>query len=163
MLTERQNETAFLKRCLEFGENEEGRHLCRRMIQVHHDQRCLWRAICLMILLAALSGAGLLYAKILNIDFRENELQLGYKAICGLFLASLFCVATFGCLLLVYHRNLNRLRRKCRRVITNLLEARVPEAHVPRRNGERVELEVIPFESGLATPESDQASLPGAS
>jgi hypothetical protein len=163
MLTERQNETAFLKRCLEFGGNEEGRHLCQRMIQVHRDQRCLWRAICLMILLAALSGAGLVYATILNVDFRENELQLGYKAMFGLFLASLFCIATFGCLLLVYHRNLNRLRRKCRRVIANLLEACGAETHVPRPNGELAELEIIAFQGGLAAPESDKTSLPGAS
>ena len=129
-MTEHEKETAFLKQIIVFDDTEEGRKLEARIAQVQCDERCVKRAAGLMILLAALGGAGLAYGAVLQDNFSAGTSHFVIRLLCEIGLASLISLFALSGLLMVYRRKLNRFREECRCLVGKLLEfpARQPSS-----------------------------------
>jgi hypothetical protein len=95
------------------------------MTQVQRHQRCVWRAVWLMALLAGLSALGVAYAAVLLETFPFGKAVIILKLICAPGLAALISMVAFVVLLMIYRRDLNCLREQCRCLATRLLESRL--------------------------------------
>ena len=124
-VTEHQRDTAFLRQCLRYDDSAERHELEERIAQVQRKDRCVQRAVWLMILLTGLSGAGLAYGAVLQENFSYGEAWFVVRLLCEIGLASLICLVAFVGLFMVYRMELNRLREQCRRLATTLLESRL--------------------------------------
>ena len=71
MMSDRQRQTEFLRRCLLYDESNERHQLAERIRQVQQNERCVRRAMWLMVLLAALAFAGLAYSAVFLVDFPQ--------------------------------------------------------------------------------------------
>ena len=96
---------------------------------MQRDERCLRRAVGLMVVLIALGIAGLGYSAIFLEDYPRNVsrfmTQLVSKASCALALGSLIGLVTFVALGARYRKELDECREKCRRLALKLLESRL--------------------------------------
>jgi uncharacterized membrane protein len=105
------------------------------MRQVQQNERCVQRAVWLMVLLAALAFAGLAYSAVFMEDFPQNMpgfmTRFVTKLFCVLGLASLICIPAFVGLEVVYRQELNKRREECRRLATKLLESRLARSMEP--------------------------------
>lgn len=148
-MNEHQRETAFLRQCLLYHESTECRELEQGIAQILRDERCVRRAMGLMIGLLALALVGLGFVAVLLGDPGQSVRVLLVKLIGTLGLASLISLVGFAGLGVVYRRELNGRREKCRRLAAALLESRlgkpcanplpavVREAEALRKPGER--------------------------
>ena len=128
-MSEHQRNTEFLRRCLHYDDTPERQQLEERLAQVQQDERCLRRAVGLMVVLIALGIAGLGYSAIFLEDYPRNVsrfmTQLVSKASCALALGSLIGLVTFVALGARYRKELDECREKCRRLALKLLESRL--------------------------------------
>lgn len=140
-MNDRQRQTEFLRQCLLYEESDERHKLAERIRQVQQNERCVRRAVWLMVLMAALAFAGLAYSAIFMEDFPQNVpgflTRFLTKVFCVLGLASLICIPAFVGLEVVYRRELNKRREECRRLAAKLLESRLGKPWV--LNGTRPE------------------------
>ena len=122
-------ETDFLRNCLRYENSAEHDRVDEAITRVQRDERCVWRAVGLMGLLAALSLAGVCYTTVFLADSPENMTQLItpliVKVFCALGVGSLICMLAFAGLGLVYRKDLDRRRNECRRLAARLLESRL--------------------------------------
>jgi hypothetical protein len=136
MMNDRQRQTEFLRQCLLYDESSERQQLAERTRQVQQNERCVRRAMWLMVLLATLSFAGLAYSAVFLADFPQNVPGLVTRFITNLFcvmgLGSLICIPAFVGLELVYRKELNQRREECRRLASELLESRLGKPRAPR-------------------------------
>jgi len=128
-MTEHQRETAFLRQCILYDDTGECHKLEESITQAQRNERCLRRATGLMVLLTALSLAGLCYAAIFLID-HPQDISLFIspficKVFCALGLGSLICLASFAGLGVAYRKELDQRREECRRLAAKLLESRL--------------------------------------
>lgn len=128
-MNDRQSQTEFLRQCLLYDDSSERHKLAERIRQVQHNERCVRRAVWLMILLAALAFAGLAYLAVFLEDFPQNMpgfmTRFMTKLFCLVGLGSLICIPAFVGLEVVYRKELNQRREECRRLATKLLESRL--------------------------------------
>ena len=129
MISEHQRETAFLRQCILYDDTGECHKLEESITQAQRDERCLRRAMGLMVLLTALSMAGLCYSAIFLTD-HSQDLSLFLtpfisKVFCALGLGSLICLVSFVGLGVAYRKELDRRREECRRLAAKLLESRL--------------------------------------
>ena len=133
-MSEHQRETAFLRRVILYDDSAERHKLEGRITQIQREERCVRRAVWLMVLLAALAAAGLGCCAILYPDYPENTsrfmTRFGSKAFGALGLGALICLPAFLGLGLRYRKQMDEWREECRRLATNLLESRLGK---PRR------------------------------
>jgi formate hydrogenlyase subunit 3/multisubunit Na+/H+ antiporter MnhD subunit len=126
---EHQKQTAFLQQCLRYENTAERARLEERIIQVQRDERCVRRAVWLMVMLAALAMAGLCYAGVFMVEYPVNASQLAtrlvIKILSALGLGSLACLLAFLGLGVVYRRELDQRREDCRQLALQLLESRL--------------------------------------
>lgn len=131
-MSEREKDTAFLRRCLLYDDSAERQQLEERMTRVQRDERCVWRAVRLMAVLTGLAAAGLGYAAVFLVEFPQDLAQLTSPLItrvfCALGVGSLICMLAFAGLGAIYRQDLNRRRAQCRRLVTNVLESRLGES-----------------------------------
>ena len=127
-MTEHERNTDFLRRTILFADPEEHRKLEADISQVRRDQRCVQKAVLLMILLALISAAAFCFGMVLEENFPYGESRFITTFICGLGLASAICLATFLMLLVIYRRKLNRLLEECRQLTTKVMETRLGRA-----------------------------------
>jgi hypothetical protein len=148
-MNHRQRQTEFLRQCLLYDESSERHQLAERIKQVQKNERCVRRAMWLMVLLAALAFAGLAYLAIFLEDFPQNMpgfmTRLVTKILSVLGLGSLICIPAFVGLELVYRKELNERQEECRRLASELLESRLGKP--PSRNGTMPETLVRKAES----------------
>jgi hypothetical protein len=159
MASEQEKEAAFLRRCLVFTELAEGRQLRKRITDIKRDQRSLCRAMALMVLLAALAVASLVFGMVLAVNF--NERKLLFNLICSLLLTGLTCLGAFAVYFLIYQRRLNGLRAECFDLVAKLLGSRQDEPFDKNRQWELIETEVIALRRQMTTPASETVSPPG--
>ena len=150
-MSEHQRETAFLRRCLRYGDSAEHEALDKKIAEIQRDERCVRRALWLLALLAALAITGLGYAAVFLEDFPGRMSRFATRFIvqlfCALSLGSLICIPAFLGLRIVYRMKLDQRREDCRRLVTKLLESRLGkpatthwrESPVGRGNRETVE------------------------
>ena len=131
-MSEHQRETAFLRQCILYDDTGERHKLEESITQLQRNERCVQRAVWLMVLLAALAMAGLGYAAVFTADYTLDLLQFTAdwitNALCALGAGSLICLLAFTGLGAVYRRELDRRREECRRLATRLMESRLGKA-----------------------------------
>jgi hypothetical protein len=137
-MNDRQRQTEFLKQCLLYADSSEYHTLAERIGQLQHKERCVRRAVWLMILVAALAFGGIGYLAVFLEDFPRNLpgfMRFIAQACSVLGLTSLICIPAFFGLEVVYHKELDERREECRRLATKLLESRLgkPVVSKPER------------------------------
>lgn len=122
IMSEHQIETAFLRSLILYADSDESLKLKDGIAQVQHDEHCVRRWAWAMTLLLTLGLVGVGYRALLQEHFSYHLPHHLINGLCALVLASVVCLMAFAVLLTVYRRRLNRLRKECRRLVTNLLE-----------------------------------------
>ena len=125
MVSDHERDMAFLRHCIRYDDSAKRHQLEERIAQVQRNDRCVRRAVWLMTLLTALSGAGLAYSAVLQENFPYGKSSFVIRVLCEVGLASLISLVAFVGLLMAYRMELNRLREQCRRLATTLLESRL--------------------------------------
>ena len=129
-MTERQKETAFLKRLIVCDDHAERRQLEGRLLQAERDERVVRQAVAFVALLTALAVAGLGYSAILLPDFPSNRSQFVLKLFLIIGLGSGLCLMAYGCVWVRCRRLLNKVRDECRRLVTSLLDEQSLREHM---------------------------------
>lgn len=129
MMSEHQQQTAFLRHCLLYDDTAERHQLEERIAELQRDEICVRRAVWLMALFAVLAMAGLCYAAVFVADYSRNlsefAAQLIIKLFCALGAGSLICLLAFFGLGAIYRKELDQRREECRRLAIRLLESRL--------------------------------------
>jgi hypothetical protein len=127
-MSEHQKDTAFLTQLISYDDTDERRMLADRIATLQRDERCVRRAIWLMMLFAALAIAGICYAAVFlfhPMNITQFMMQVTIKVLCALALGSLICIVAFLGLGVSYRKELATRRDECRRLATKFLEARL--------------------------------------
>ena len=163
-MSEHQRETAFLRQCLLYDDTAERHKLEEGIAQTQRDERCVRRAVLLMVLLTALAAAGLCYAVVFLEHHPQNMSQFItpfiVRVLCALGVGSLICMLAFGGLRIVYRKELEQRREECRRQVTKLLESRLGKARVMPLSGVVKEQEVMVNHSKAVVSASEIVTLP---
>jgi hypothetical protein len=138
LTSEHQRETAFLRHCIRYDDSPRRQELDERITQIQRDERCVRRAVWLMLLLGALAVASLTYPAILEANFPYNAPQFIVNLIFAVGVASLISLLVFVGLGLVFRKKLNQRREECRQLVTRLLESRLGKPATPPWRGSRV-------------------------
>src|SRR5678815_1045230 len=105
-MNDRQSQTEFLRQCLLYDASSERHQLVEVVGNVKRKERCVRRAVWLMVLVAALACAGLAYSAVFLEDFPRDMPGFKTRFITKLFsvlvLASLICIPAFLVLELIY-------------------------------------------------------------
>ena len=153
-MSDHQKDTAFLTQLISYDDTDERRNLAEQIARLQRDERCVRRAIWLMLLVTALALAGIGYGAVFRLHPMNMEqfiTQFGIKILSALALGSLICVVTFLGLGASYRIELAKRRDECRRLAAKFLEARfgAPLVHsIPQRTPRNVESPA--FVHGLA-------------
>lgn len=129
-MSERQKETAFLKRIILLGDTNEGRELERKIAKVECDERRVRRFAAGMALCGALAVAGLAYGAILQEDVPFGTPESVVKVLYQLALASLICLMGFAAQLAICRQKLNRFQEECRQLIIRLWAVHAGEPRI---------------------------------
>lgn len=128
-MSERQKDMEFLRQCLLHDDTTECLKLQELITQAQRNERCLRRAVWLMVLLAAVAIAGLSYTTIFLPTFPQNASQyltpFSVKVYCAVGIASLICLFSFLGLGMIHRRQLDQRREECRQLAARLLESRL--------------------------------------
>ena len=141
-MSEHQKDIAFLTELISYDDTKERQILADRIETLQRDERCVHRAIWLMMMFAALAVAGICYgAEFLfhPMDLTQFMMQLTIKVLCVLALGSLICIVAFLCLGVRYRNELANRREECRRLATKFLQARLGVQRVKERNRSQTE------------------------
>jgi hypothetical protein len=134
-MNDHESETAFLKKCLLYDRSAEPQELLATIGELESNERCVRRAVGLMMFLVALALVGLGYAAILLTDYPTTPslfiAPLTVKIFAVLSVASLICLLVFAGLALLYRRELNHQREKGRRLIADFLECQLGKIDLP--------------------------------
>ena len=123
-MNEHQRNTAFLRQCLLYHEAPERHQLEERLTEMHRNERCVRRAVWLMVLLISLATTGLCYSGIFLTKYPQNQSPFIVRILCDLGLASLICLMAFLSLGRIFRKELERRREECRRLAMKLMESR---------------------------------------
>ena len=126
-MSEHQKDTAFLTQLISYDDTDERRKLAEHIARLQRDERCVRRAIWLMLLVTALALAGIGYGAVFRLHpmtVEQFATQFGIKILSALALGSLICVVTFLGLGASYRSELAKRRDECRRLAAKFLEAR---------------------------------------
>jgi len=110
----RKTERAFLRQLLAHDTSEESRQLQDGLAQADRDEKCLRRAVFLMVVLFLLSVAGLSYCAILLPEVFSNPRHFVLRSLCDLGLGSLISQVAFLGYLLWHRAIVSRLHGECR-------------------------------------------------
>ncbi|HWV98985.1 MAG TPA: hypothetical protein VNZ64_04755 [Candidatus Acidoferrum sp.] len=138
MMGDYQKEAAFLRQCLHYDDTAERHKLVESITQLQGNERCVRRALWLMILLGALAVAGLGYSAVFLGDYPQELVgsmtQFITQLFCVLGLASMICMPVFLGLGAIYRKEMNQRLDECRQLAAKLLESRLgnPRAPDPR-------------------------------
>lgn len=162
-MNEYEKQTAFLRQCLRYAENRERQELEQGIAQNLRDDRCLRRAMWLMVLLMTLVLVGVGYGAVLVEGFFHNLSPVLFKLVAVLGLASLLSLVGFAGLRVGCRHKLNGRREHCRRLAAGLFELRLNG--VQSLGGDR-ETEAVPTSGAVvASPRIAERTLdvtPGA-
>jgi hypothetical protein len=168
-MNDRQKQTEFLRQCLLYDGSSECHTLAEKIRLLQHKERCVRRAVWLMILLAALAFVGLGYLAVFLEDFPRNlpgfMPRFITQACSVLGLSSMICIPAFVGLEVVYRKELDELREECRRLATKLLESRLGKSGTmiqPRLVNKPEVSEPVVSSSGAAAMSPADHALPMA-
>ena len=128
-MTEHERETDFLRHCLLYEDTAEHQDLEEKITQVQRDERCVRRAVWLMVFLASLATAGLCYSAVFRVNYPQNMDQFItpfiIRVLCALGLGSVICLLVFVVLGRIYRRRLDQSREEARRLARKLIASRL--------------------------------------
>jgi hypothetical protein len=124
-LREYQKENSFLKHLIAYKAGPEHQFLRGSIERAERNERSVLRAVRVVILLAAISGAGLAYSALLLDDIRDGVYEFLIMSFSALGLTSLACLPIFFVLWLFHRIDCNERREECRHVIVSLLAERL--------------------------------------
>jgi hypothetical protein len=124
-MNNRERETEFLRHCIGYDDTDARHDLEAKISQAQRDERCVRRAVWVVVLLTAVGLAGLCYAAIFVADFPNSSDQRMVKTFGALGLGSLICLPGFLGFWGFYRKELNLRREECRRLAAELLETRL--------------------------------------
>jgi len=127
-MSEHQKNTEFLTHLISYDDTDERRRLAERIASLQRNERCVRRAIWLMMVFAALALAGISYAAVFLLhptNFAQFIMQFEIKALSVFGLGSLISVGVFLGLALSYRRDLAGSREECRRLAMRIVETRL--------------------------------------
>jgi hypothetical protein len=163
-MSDHQRETTFLRQLILYDDTAERHNLEARITQLQRNERCVRRALGLMVLLAALATAGLGYCTILGPDYPQNisrfMAQFVTKVFCALGLGSLICLVSFVGLGVAYRKELDQRREECRRLATKLLESHLGKPRSMPLPGVVTEQELTAGHSMAVVSASEMVTLP---
>ena len=116
-MTERQQQTEFLKELMQSQDCEQCRELETRICQAERDERCICSALSIAISFALLSLLGLGYSAVLAGDAGAASSITTLKVFTATLLASLICLVGFTGFLSSSRSVTNRLYHECRTFI----------------------------------------------
>jgi hypothetical protein len=123
-VNEPQRETTFLRKIIVLSDDSDRRsRLESQIVQALRDERCVHRAVMVMVLFVSLSGAGLGYSAIALNNFPFGENGVGFKLLCEAALASVISLAGFTAVWIFYRWKLRGLREDCRQLVARFLES----------------------------------------
>jgi len=128
VMSEHQKNTEFLTQLIAYDDTDERRKLAERIASLQRNERCVRRAIWLMMVFAALALAGISYAAVFLLqptNLAQFIMQFEIKALSVLGLGSLISVGVFLGLALSYRRDLAGSREECRRLAMRIVETRL--------------------------------------
>jgi hypothetical protein len=164
-MSEHQKETAFLRQCIRYEESSERQELEEGITQIQRDERCVWRAAWLMVMLLALVGAGLGYGVALVDNFPYNVPHLIINTACALGFVSFISLLVFVVLGIAYRQELAQRREKCRQLVTKIMESRlgkpVPAPWHEGRVGDMNRESVRQAAEGLGFPDQTASTASG--
>jgi len=152
-MSEHQKDTAFLTQLISYDDTDERRKLAEHIARLQRDERCVRRAIWLMLLVTALALAGIGYGAVFRLHpmtVEQFATQFGIKILSALALGSLICVVTFLGLGASYRSELAKRRDECRRLAAKFLEARFGPRAEPIPQPSPRNVESAAFGQGLA-------------
>ena len=128
-MTQHQKETAFLRQCLLYEDTPERHELEGSLAQLLREERCVRRALFLMVVLAALAATGLGFAAVMSADYPDNTSRFMTQFITKLFsalgLASMISLVAFVGFWFVHRKQLDRRREECRHLAARVIETRL--------------------------------------
>jgi hypothetical protein len=126
---EYQEETTFLRHVIAYDDTSERRQIDERITQAQRDERCVRRAVLVMVWLAALAAAGLMYAAVFfphhPLDPWRFFSHFIVKFLCAVGLAALACGLSFVALGILYRKRLDERHEECRRFAASVIESRL--------------------------------------
>src|SRR5438445_12102381 len=107
-MNDHQRQTEFLRQCLLYDDSKESQLLAGKIRQLQHNERCVGRGVCLLVLMGLLGLAGLAYLAIFLEEFPQNMpgfmTRFITKVFCVMGVSSLICVPAFLGLQAVYRK-----------------------------------------------------------
>jgi hypothetical protein len=124
MIKEHERQSVFLQTLILLAEPAEGQKLIERLQKAAREERSIRRAICLMVLIAALSFSILGYAAVLLPEFldRASSTALVFSGGC---VGSLISVLVFLFVWFWYRQTSHPLHEECRRFVVRGMETRL--------------------------------------
>jgi len=116
---------AFLKALILHLDREERRQLYDNLVEAERDEKCIRRAMFLMIVLLMVSVAGLGYCALLLPEVFHNPTHLLMRSLAVLGLGSLISQVVFLAYLLWHRTVVTRLHEECRRLVLALAQSQL--------------------------------------
>jgi hypothetical protein len=157
-MSEHDREMTYLRQFIAHDDTAERHSVEKKITQAERDERCLRRAMRLMVVLVTLAVVGLGYSAILLDDYPHNVPRFFthymVKLSCALGLASLISLLGFVGVWTLYRRHLGEQREECRRLAAKVLASRLSGDRAVPASGLRKEREVPGPENDPAVSES---------
>jgi hypothetical protein len=127
----RNTERAFLRQLIANEPSEESRRLQDRLAQADRDDKCLRRAVFLMVVLFLLSVAGLTFCAILLPEVFRNSRHFVLRSLCDLGIGSLISQVVFLGYLFWHRAVVSSLHRECRLLVLALARSQLKGGTAP--------------------------------
>ena len=153
-MSEREKQRRFLQELIRTDTSDQCRELQARIRKAERDERCIRSALFLMIIMAALSGAGLAYSAVFLPEFFQSSTPLVVKIFGALALACGICLLGFSGFWWWYRKICNRLYNECRNWIMSFQKQgdQAPSVSFPTVVVQNKGAPLYP----IATPDSEQ-------
>jgi hypothetical protein len=138
-----QPSATFLKTLIRQLDRRERHGLCDKLATAEREERCLRRAVSVMVVLFMLSVAGMFYCSLLLPEVYDGPSYSVIQCLSVLALGSLISNTVFLAYLFWHRTAMNRLHGECRRLILELLQAQAREPSSPRP-AERLSMAPMP-------------------
>jgi len=127
-MTERNKQNDFVRELIRSHDCADSRDLQSRIARAERDERCIWRALLLALLLALFSVAGLCYSAVFLPEFFQHQTPAAVWFFSAVLFASGICLLSFGAFWFWYRSVSNALYHEGRKFVLTHLTGVQPDA-----------------------------------
>jgi hypothetical protein len=120
-MTERNKQNDFVRELIRSHDCADSRDLESRIARAERDERCIWRALLLALLLALFSVAGLCYSAVFLPEFFRHQTPAAVWFFSAVLFASGICLLSFGLFWCWYRSISNALYHEARKFVLKRL------------------------------------------